>query len=278
MQHVPHPLRTHNLWVDRLQYQMSRIGGRPSSKHMKDMAIVMPDPALEIFYQRAAKIMEPFCPCIYDASALIPKLQDQDISNFSLVDVVTPHGIAYYDFGRQERFRLTGHDNTYIEGAYVTQWENDDELSEFVVMLVCNDPDYGIDRSIVDGVRRNADGIWLPIKAHQKVRDAVNLVGVKITQRDSYFIGNDEVCRVAFNEVAKTMCYLASREPDVEFVYQDGADPDLRKLAKAGDREARDHLLSQGFPMIYEVGRHIRKVDQLEQPDFDVLAVGGWGV
>jgi len=206
MQHVPHPLRTYNLWVDQLQHQMGRIGGSGRSKHVKDMAIVMPDPVLDMFYLRAEKITEPFCSCIYDVSALLPKLPDQDISSFSLVDVVTPHGIAYYDFGRQDRFRLTGHDNIYIEGAYVTQSENDDEMSEFVLVLVCNDPDYGADRPIVDGIRRNADGIWLPIKAHQKAGDAINLVGVKVTQRDSYFIGNDEVCRAAFNEVAKTMC------------------------------------------------------------------------
>ncbi len=116
---------------------------------------------------------------MFDVSALIPKLPKNDISVFSLRNLVLPgNETIYIHFGRQKALIVDHDEDLYFEGAYITQVDDeigDDEVNTFRIALVFSDPEFGalaFDRPIGQTLKRNSDFVRFEIKHTNSVRQA----------------------------------------------------------------------------------------------------------
>jgi len=222
-------------------------------------------------------------PNVYDVSALVGKLPDQDISGWNLSDLVIPggNGFSYFDFGYQEALVVDQDKNLYFEGAYVEMTESDDERSRFDFYLVLNDPDFdrsGFNRTTAATLGRMANYVHMRIWEGNTIEGAYQFFPYWNTSANA----NDELrgdwkaATAAINTVIKAATYIASEFiGDIEFGYSKDAPRPLVVAASGGDLDAVEKLTKQGFPMIKHVGRNIGPIAELEEPRFLTAACYG---
>lgn len=222
-------------------------------------------------------------PNVYDVSALVGKLPDQDISGWNLLDLVIPggDGFSYFDFGHQEALVINKDENLYFEGAYVEMTESDDERSRFDFYLVLNDPDFdrdGLERTTAATLARMANYVHMRIWEENTIEGAYQFFPYFNTSANANeeLRGDWKAATAAINTVVKAATYLASEfVGDIEFGYSKDAPKPLVVAASGGNLAAVEKLAEQGFPMIKHVGRNIGPIAELEQPRFETAATYG---
>ena len=222
-------------------------------------------------------------PTVYDVSALVGKLPDQDISGWNLSDLVIPGGggFSYFHLGHQEALVIDQHENLYFEGAYVEMTESNDERSRFDFYLVLNDPDFdrsGFNRTTAATLARMANYVHMRIGEDNTIEGAYQFFQYWNTSANA----NDELrgdwkaATAAINTVIKAATYIASEfVGDIEFGYSEDAPRPLVVAAAGGDLDAVEKLTKQGFSMIKHVGRNIVPIAVLDEPRFETSATYG---
>lgn len=74
--------------------------------------------------------------------------------------------------------------------------------------------------------------------------------------------------RSAYDLLVRSMIYLGTPDRDVEAGFFTGAQTTMQRDALKGDPEALYDLLSEGFPVVQFVGRNIKPIAKLDQPDW----------
>ena len=309
MKHDPHPVRLLDLpgilenRPEKIGYEAAvshrGLSGRRSRKE-NDVALTWADnrdlenisvEQQQFYMLRVEKLKELVesvfvsgdVPNVYDVSALIGKLPDQDISDWNLSDLVIPGGggFSYFDFGHQEALVIDKEKNLYFEGAYVEMTESDDERSRFDFYLVLNDPDFDrseFNRTTAATLARMANYVHMRVWEENTIEGAYQFFPYWNTSANA----NDELrpdwkaAKAAINTVIKAATYIASEfGGDIEFGYSKNAPRPLVVAASKGDLNAVEKLTKQGFPMIKHVGRNIGPIAELEEPRFETTATYG---
>ncbi len=219
---------------------------------------------------------------IFDVSALLPKLPKNDISAFSLRDLVLPGDeTIYIHLGRQEALIVDDEQDLYFEGAYVTQVDDeigDYEVSTFRVALVFSDPEFGtlaFDRPIGHTLKRNSDFVRFEIKHINSVRQGfASLAQNGLAEESQVLTAPCNVYRAAYDLLVRSMIYLGHEGRDLEPGYFAGAPERQLQKALNGDENAERYLLENGFPAVQFVGRNIGPVPDLTEPDWGSEPVG----
>jgi hypothetical protein len=219
---------------------------------------------------------------IFDVSALIPKLPKNDISVFSLRNLVLPGDeTIYIHFGRQEALIVDRDQNLYFEGAYVTQVDDeigDDEVSTFRIALVFSDPEFGalaFDRPIGQTLKRNSDFVRFEIKYTNSVRQGfASMAQNGLWEESQVLTAPFSVYRAAYDLLVRSMIYLGQEGCDLEMGFFDGAAEKQARKALKGDESAELYLLENGFPAVQFVGRNIGPVPDLSEPNWGSEPVG----
>ncbi|MCQ1856038.1 hypothetical protein [Neorhizobium galegae] len=211
---------------------------------------------------------------IFDVSALIPKLAKNDVSAFSLRNLVLPGDkTIYIHLGRQAALVVDQNEDLYFEGAYITQVDNeigDNEVSTFRIALVFSDPEFGVlafDRPIGQTLKRNTDFVRFEIKHTNSVQKSfASMAQNGLTEESQILTAPLNVYRMAYDLVVRSMIYLGLEGRDLELGFFTGApDKQVRKALK-GDENARRYLFENGFPAVQFVGRNIGPVSDLSEP------------
>lgn len=219
---------------------------------------------------------------IFDVSALLPKLPKNDISAFSLRDLVLPgDGTIYIHFGREEALIVDHAQDLYFEGAYVTQADKeigDDEVSTFRMALVFSDPEFGrlaFNRPIGQTLKRNSDFVRFEIKHTNSVRQGfASLAQNGLEEESQVLTAPVKVYRAAYVLLIRSMIYLGQEGRDLQPGYFDGAPERQVRKALNGDENAEHYLLENGFPAVQFVGRNIGPVPDLCEPHWGAEPVG----
>ncbi|QRI62737.1 hypothetical protein JQ506_18150 [Shinella sp. PSBB067] len=219
---------------------------------------------------------------IFDVSALLPKLPKNDISAFSLRDLVLPGDeTIYVHFGREEALIVDHAQDLYFEGAYVTQADEeigDDEVSTFRMALVFSDPEFGglaFDRPIGQTLKRNSDFVRFEIKHTNSVRQGfASLAQNGLVEESQVLTAPLKVYRAAYDLLIRSMIYLGQEGRDLEPGYFDGAPERQLRKALNGDENSEHYLLESGFPAVQFVGRNIEPIPDLSEPDWGAEPVG----
>ncbi|HTO34289.1 MAG TPA: hypothetical protein VL202_24435 [Pararhizobium sp.] len=213
---------------------------------------------------------------IFDVSALLPKLPKNDISAFSLRNLVLPGDeTIYVHFGRQEALIVDHDQDLYFEGAYVTQVDDefgDDEVSTFRIALVFSDPEFGalaFDRPIGQTLKRNTDFVRFEIKHTNSVQQGfARMAQNGLSEESQILTAPLKVYRAAYDLLVRSMIYLGQEGCDLEMGYFDGAPERQLRNALNGDENAEQYLLENGFPAVQFAGRSIGPVPDLAEPDW----------
>lgn len=219
---------------------------------------------------------------IFDVSALLPKLPKNDISAFSLRDLVLPGDeTIYIHLGRQEALIVDDEQNLYFEGAYVTQVDDeigDYEVSTFRVALVFSDPEFGtlaFDRPIGHTLKRNSDFVRFEIKHTDRVQQGFSRLAQNGLADESQVLAAPlKVYRAAYDLLVRSMIYLGQEGRDLELGYFDGAPESQLRKALDDNENAERYLLENGFPVVQFVGRKVGPVPDLTEPDWGSEPVG----
>ncbi|KAA3516986.1 hypothetical protein G6L63_23095 [Agrobacterium vitis] len=219
---------------------------------------------------------------IFDVSALLPKLAKNDISAFSLRNLVLPGDeTIYIHFGREEALIVNHDQDLYFEGAYVTQVYDeidDDEVSTFRIALVLSDPEFGalaFDRPIGQTLKRNSDFVRFEVKPTNSVRQGfASLAQNGLAEESQVLTAPLKVYRAAYDLLVRSMIYLGQEGRDLELGYFDGAPERQLRKALNGDDDAASYLLENGFPAVQFVGRNIGPLLDLSEPDWGAESVG----
>jgi hypothetical protein len=219
---------------------------------------------------------------IFDVSALIPSLPENDISTFSLRNLVLPGDeTIYVHFGRQNALLVDETQDLYFEGAYVKQVDHetgDEEVSSFQIALVFSDPEFGtlaFDRSIGQTLKRNTDFVRFEIKHTNSVQQGFSSIAQNGLMEESQILTAPlNVYRAAYDLLVRSIIYLGLEGRDLEMGFFEAA-PD-KQLGKAldGDENAEQYLLENGFPVVQFVGRNTGPVPDLLEPDWGCEPVG----
>lgn len=219
---------------------------------------------------------------IFDVSALLPKLPKNDISAFSLRDLVLPGDeTIYIHLGRQEALIVDHEQDLYFEGAYVTQVDEEigeDEVSTFRIALVLSDPEFGalaFDRPMGQTLKRNSDFVRFDIKHTNSVQQGfASLAQNGLAEESQVLTAPLKFYRAAYDLLVRSMIYLGQEERDLELGYFDGAPERQLRNALNGNENAEQYLLENGFPAVQFVGRNIGPVPDLSEPYWDSEPVG----
>ncbi|CAN7297296.1 hypothetical protein [Neorhizobium sp. LjRoot104] len=309
MKHDPHPVRFLDLpgilenRPEKIGYEAAvshrGLSGRRSRKE-NDVALTWADnrdlenmsaEQQQFYMLRVEKLKELVgsvlvsgdVPNVYDVSALVGKLPDQDISGWNLSDLVISGGggFSYFHLGHQEALVIDKDQNLYFEGAYVEMTESEDERSRFDFYLVLNDPEFykdGLERTTAATLARMANYVHMRIWEENTIEGAYQFfpywnssVNVSEELRDDW-----KPARAAINTLIKAATYIASEFiGDIEFRYSKDAPRPLVVAASEGNLDAIEKLTKQGFPMIKHVGRNIGPIAELEEPRFETTATYG---
>lgn len=219
---------------------------------------------------------------IFDVSPLLPKLPKNDISAFSLRNLVLPGDeTIYIHLGRKEALIVDHDQDLYFEGAYVTQVDDEigeDEVSTFRIALVFSDPEFGalaFDRPIGKTLKRNTDFVRFEIKHTNSVQQSfASMAQNGLSEESQILTAPLKVYRAAYDLLVRSMIYLGQEGRDLELGYFDGAPERQLRNALNGDENADQYLLENGFPAVQFVGRNIGPVPDLVEPDWDTVSVG----
>ncbi|CVI64197.1 MULTISPECIES: hypothetical protein [Agrobacterium] len=219
---------------------------------------------------------------IFDVSALLPKLPKNDISDFSLRNLVLPGDeTIYIQFGRQEALTVDREQDLYFEGAYVTQVDDetrDDEVSTFQIAFVFSDPKFGalaFDRPVGQTLKRNSEFVRFEIKPTNSVQQSfASMAQNGLVEESQILTAPLNVYRAAYDLLVRSMIYLGVEGRDLELGFFEGAPDDQVQKAFNGDENAEQFLLESGFPAVQFVGRNVGLVPHLSEPDWGAEPVG----
>jgi len=189
---------------------------------------------------------------IFDVSALLPKLPKNDISAFSLRDLVLPGGeTVYIHFGREEALIVDHDHDLYFEGAYVMCVDDEvdeDEVSTFRIALVFSDPEFGglaFDRPIGQTLKRNSDFVRFEIKHTNSVRQGfASLAQNGLAEESQVLTAPLKVYRAAYDLLVRSMIYLGQEGRDLEQGYFDRGSG--KAVAEGVERRRKRRTLSIG--------------------------------
>lgn len=306
MDYLPHPART--MFISAAEYERSA-----QSKAAIEKNIAVTDPRLDsqrgviarwvdaseqsgatddqvadmearakIFEKIAEPVLHSDECSIFDVSALIPKLPKNDVSTFSLSNLVLlGDETIYIHLGRQEALVVDQCQDLYFEGAYVTQLDHDlggDEVSTFRIALVFSDPEFGelaFDRPIGQTLKRNTDFVRFEITHSDSVqRGFASLAQNGLTEESQILTAPLKVYRAAYDLLVRSMIYLGLEGRDLELGFFDGApDKQVRKALK-GDDDAASYLLANGYPTVQFAGRNVEPIPKLMEPEWGAEVVG----
>ncbi|MCJ7997176.1 hypothetical protein JXZ79_21395 [Rhizobium cremeum] len=247
------------------EYEMSQLGERVIS-----------------FQNLADDVLNADESSIFDVSSLVSKLPLNDISQFNLADLVLPGDeTIYIHFGRQEAFVLDGTDDLYLEGAYVTQIDHGDggdEKSSFRAILVYSDPNFdaeAFERPLGRTLKRNTDYVRFDILHTDDVGKGFSSLAQNGDRQESQVMAAGfQTYRYAYDRLVRCMIYLGTPDRDLEAGFFAGAPVSMQRKALKGDPDALYDLLSEGFPAVQFVGRNIKQIAKLEQPDWGSQTFG----
>ncbi|TAX09572.1 hypothetical protein ELI07_08710 [Rhizobium leguminosarum] len=212
-------------------------------------------------------------PLIYDVSALLDKLPDHDISQYSLGQLTLPADNMYIDFGSEVLFKIDAESGLFFEGAYVSQTDiPGNDASYFSVRLVCGDVDLeeAWERPLGQTLERTSNMILAEFDGTKTVAHAFSTdFTFQHFNADAAVRSKPGVIVSTLDAVARSMIYLGTNGLDLEVGCHDGASKDDLEAFLGGDETAAGSLTSAGFPPVNFVGRNLGKIDQLEEPDFD---------
>lgn len=219
---------------------------------------------------------------IFDVSALTPKLPKNDVSGFTLRNLVLPGDeTIYIHLGRQAALVVDQNQDLYFEGAYVTQVDDeigDNEVSTFRIMLVFSDPEFGelaFDRPIGHTLKRNTDFVRFEIKPTNSVQQGfASMAQNGLTEESQILTAPLKVYRMAYDLVVRSMIYLVLEERDLGLGFFTGAPDEQVRKALKGDENAERYLFENGFPAVHFVGQNIGPVPDLTEPDWGSEQVG----
>lgn len=219
---------------------------------------------------------------VFDVSALVSKLPLNDISQFNLADLVLPGGeTIYIHFGRQESLVVDGAHDLYLEGAYVTQIDHgggEDEKSSFRAILVYSDHNFDaevFDRPLGHTLKRNTDYVRFDIFHTDDVGKGFSSLAQNGDRRESQVMAAGiQTYRSAYDLLVRSMIYLGTPDRDLEAGFFAGAPATMKRKALKGDPDALYYLLSDGFPLVQFVGRNIKPIAKLDQPDWGSQTFG----
>lgn len=212
-------------------------------------------------------------PQIYDVSDLIAKLPDHDIAHYSLGQLTLPHDNIYIDFGNGSRFQISEEHDLRFGGAYVSQKEvpGHDE-SYFSVTLVCADVDLesAWEQPLGQTMQRASKIIRAEFDRTKTIAAALSADStLQHFTADDIIRSNPSAITAALDAVVRSMIYLGTYQPDLEVGCDDEADEDDLQEFLDGDEDAAQSLITSGFPPVNFVGRNLKKIDLLDEPDFD---------
>jgi hypothetical protein len=212
-------------------------------------------------------------PLIYDVSDLLDKLPDHDIGQYTLGQLTLPADNIYIDFGSEARFKIDAESGLFFEGAYVSQTEvPENDEGYFSVRLVCGDVDLeeAWERPLGQTLERTSNTIRAEFDGTKTLAHAFSTdFTFQHFNADAAVRSNPAAIALALDAVVRSMIYLGTYGLDLEVGCHDGADEDDLEEFLDGDDAAADSLTSAGFPLVNFVGRNLRKIDYLEEPDFD---------
>ncbi|CAN7447479.1 hypothetical protein LJR098_004206 [Rhizobium sp. LjRoot98] len=199
---------------------------------------------------------------ILDVSAAAAKFPIGDMVGETLGAIELPYDTFFVDFGHQESLLIDRETNLFFEGAYVKQTRNDG-ISNFDIILSCNDPDYASsdDHPIGLTLTRMSRFYHIFIPGDRPLDRAV--YGVS-TDLDPFVLG-DRFAVVAGTRLAsKAILYLSDPCVDAEISYPADAPSDLVKRARMFDADAASELNWRGYPETVFVGRNVKFIPTLK--------------